>query len=102
MNKQDKALAGDGLATLIIAEVKIPSQHVGYNIRSIYSSNEVFAKCYCLLKGIKYDTKLKIEYGTEYEAMLYDIFKNEGYQEAKDFFIRTVILTVDETIQPHK
>ena len=91
MTEQDKAYCGDGLAAMIIGEIKPVSTWGGYNVNSIYLSNSTMAKAYCKLKDLEYVKMHDHKRGTIYEAMLYDIFKKDGYEKAKEFFIKTIV-----------
>ena len=101
MEKKDKAYCGDALAQLIIGELKPKSTmtKVNYSVYNQYLSNSAMAQAYCFIFEYGYNHNSSRDsihrLATEYEALLYDVFKRLGYEATIEFFVKTLVDRVD-------
>jgi hypothetical protein len=91
MTEKEKAYCGDAIAQLVIGELRGGEGNKAKKRISGVLSNKAMTIAYCAMNKIKLE---KIEnptmvrgyykmYGTKFEAYLYDVFKEKGYEEAK-------------------
>ena len=100
MNKQLKAYCGDGLLRSILGEIYQYDMFVdgsgGYRL----DSNNHLALCWADMKGYgrphRFGRIKSKKYGTEYEARVYELFLEYGYDSAKTYVSQTIILPFEE------
>ena len=80
MNEQNKAFCGDAIAQLAVGELLKDCTSIGGLLSNKAMTFAYFDWCNMRIgKGtIKWKT-----YGTKFEAVLYDVYKEEGYEAAK-------------------
>lgn len=102
MKEKHKAYCGDAIALLIIRELKVVNRQSYGRVLS----NKCMTFAYAEMEGFDVEEnikdqppdKLKLYYkemGTKFEAKLYDIFIEEGYQAAKKLVIDYLIPQLD-------
>ena len=88
MNLLDKAYCGDGLLQCIIGELYLKIGFKRGQLGAI-NSNLLLSSVWGSVKNIKVNPNLK-KYADLYEAEVYKIFINDGYNAAKEYVKETL------------
>jgi len=100
MNKQLKAYCGDGLLRTILGELY--EYDMFYDKNGKLESNAHLALCWADLKGWsrphRFSKAMSHRLGTNYEAMVYDVFIKVGYVGARTLVKHTIELPFEEPI----
>jgi hypothetical protein len=95
MTEKHKAYCGDAIAQLVVGELR----GEGIKVRGVLS-NRVMTFAYCKMNDIEFQKKFSTSkelkayyknYGTKFEAMLYDVFKSEGYESVRNIIEENLI-----------